>query len=204
MLRGGRPVALAILCLALGVGGGCTTPTEGDRQANHQNKGAGRFIKTTATDPEVKQAGADVEANSETLEKNLIGPPAERKPYSPQASKEAREQSDKEHAESWLWTAAKGALAAAAGWFGRGGFIRLFGLLFPTVAAGPLGAVGGLLTTAIARVREAAAENGGQIKIEGEGGLLEILTKEAASNPAAHALIRELAHRAEAKLAAKL
>lgn len=195
MRGGGRAVALAILALA--VGGGCTTPTEGDRRVNHQQKEIGGYVEKTSTQPEIQQAGRDVKANAETLEKNLIGPAEKPQPYSPQASREAREQSEQDHATPW-WQLALGGLAT----FLTGNiFTRLFGTVAPRLIGGPVAGAALSVIGAIARVREEGQANGGQLRVED---LLAAIQKEASTNPAAAALIRELAHKAEAKLAAKL
>lgn len=186
----------ALMALALATGGGCTTPTQGDKQLNHQNKAAGTFIEGAATDPAIKQAGVDVRANSETLEKNLIGTPAEPKPYSPAASKKARDDSDAEHATPWWQLALGGAGTVLLTVLGQGWVARFFPMLFGGRAGTALGAV----VEGIARVREKAQANGGQI------GIADLLAqlKEAQKDPAIHALIQDVAHKAEARLNRKL
>lgn len=102
ILHRAKPGAVAgilLVCAFILCGASC--PTEGDRQTLHQTREAGRFVKEYPDAPApVKQAGHDVESNAATLQKNLVGEPQEPvKPYSPEASKEARDRSDKEAEE---------------------------------------------------------------------------------------------------------
>lgn len=75
-------------------------PTEPQKQLNAQNKDAGRQIVERAVQPEIKEIGADVQANSKVLEDTLIGEPAVKKPYTHQASTEIRTVVVKEYDES--------------------------------------------------------------------------------------------------------
>lgn len=75
-------------------------PTEPQKQLNAQNKDAGRQIVERAVQPEIKEIGADVQANSKVLEDTLIGEPAVKKPYTHQASAEIRTVVVKEYDES--------------------------------------------------------------------------------------------------------
>jgi hypothetical protein len=192
--------ALVVGFVALVIGG-CRTPSEGDRQVNHQQKMIGQYVEEAAPTPEIKQAGADVKANAETLEKNLIGKPEKALSYTPENSKKSREQSDSDHSLP-LWLQTLGGIAiGVAGWFLRGGAVSIFAKVAPTFAAGPLGTAATLLVEGIARVRENAEATGGQISVDS---LLTTLKEIQEKDPRAQALIQELAHRAEAKLAAKL
>lgn len=138
--------------------GGCRTPTEGDKRLNNQNIGAGEFVERVATEPEVKQAGKDVKENSLTLEKSLDLKPAKPESYSPALSKEARKQSEEEHAVSPFMAFLGGLASVAVGWLLRGGAVRLFSTVAPTAMAGPLGTVATALIEGIARIRQKAQE----------------------------------------------
>lgn len=190
--------AILILVPWVLLGNSCAGTSEADRALNHQSKEAGKFIKTNPdAPPVVQQAGADVEANSAALEKNLLGSPKDPTPYSPDESKRQREQSDTDHTTPW-WKLILGGLGTAAiTWFSRGGLLRLL----PGFAGGPVGIGLNLLVEGISRVREKAAASGGNVPV---ADLLATLKETTEANPAAHALIRDLAHKAEAKLAARL
>jgi hypothetical protein len=192
-----KTILAACVCLAL-AGGGCTTPTQGDKSLNDQNKKAGAFVAATAAEPSVRQAGADVRANSETLEKNLIGPPAEPKPYSSAASQKAREDSEAEHATPLWKLILGGAGTVLLTFLGQGWAARFFPMLLGGTAGKALGSV----VEGVTRVRENAVANGGAVQIDD---LLEMLKKaQGEEGSPIHKLIQELAHKAEAKLAAKL
>ena len=159
---------------------GCKTPTEGDRRLNNQNIHAGEYVEKTATQPEVAQAGKDVKENSRTLEKSLELQPKTPEPYTPAKSKEAREQSEKEHAVSPFWAVLGGIGTAVVGWFLRGGALRLFATLAPTAAAGPLGTVATVLIEGIAKARQKAQESTDQKISEADlVGILDGLQKDA-------------------------
>ena len=87
--------SLLLLLLLSGCGG------EIRRQLTDQNRQAGEFIQEHATAPEVKQAGKDVELNSQEV---LLwtGPPREVIEYTPDNSKEIRVESKKQR-ESSIW-----------------------------------------------------------------------------------------------------
>jgi hypothetical protein len=176
---------------------GCTTPKEGDREVNHQNIGAGKFIKLAAAEPEVRQAGADVEENSKTLEKNLIGPPAKPLPYSPANSERGRKQSDDDHATPWWQT-----LLGGLGSFLLGNvFTRLFATVAPRIIGGPAASAALAVIEGIARAREKARSNpDGKLS---EADLLEALAA-AQGDPKIHEFVRSLSHKAEARLAGRL
>lgn len=89
---------LLLVPLLLGMG---SCPREGDRQTLDQTIKAGAFVKThPEAPPIVQKAGSDVELNGLTLQRNLVGEPEEpTKPYSSQASEEARIRADKEAQE---------------------------------------------------------------------------------------------------------
>lgn len=122
-----RTATLAVLALGLGGCGlfGYYKPTESDKQLNAQNKGAGQVVIEKSEDPTVKQAGQDVVANSSTLEKGLIGAPAQPIPYSPKASDDLRKTNVKEYEAPWYskaWVWLTGALPVVLGvalWLGR-------------------------------------------------------------------------------------
>jgi hypothetical protein len=187
----------SLLGALLLVSSSCGPIKESDRDLNHQNRGAGAFIRGIASEPAVKAAGADVEANSATLEKNVFGPPAKPMPYSPENSGRSREKSDEEHTTPW-WQIALGGLVS----FLTGNlFTRLFATVAPRLVGGP--AAGAILAVVegIARARERTrATADGKIT---EADLLEALGA-AQSDPRLHEFIRGLAHKAEAKLAARL
>lgn len=94
-----RGFALTLLFLL----GGCfgyVKPTENQRQLNAQNEDAGKQIAEKAVQPEIKQAGQDVAANSKVLKDTLIGEPEVKKAYSPEASAQIRTITIKEYDES--------------------------------------------------------------------------------------------------------
>lgn len=156
--------------------GGCRTPTEGDKRLNNQNIGAGEFVEKTATEPEVKQAGKDVKENSLTLEKSLDLKPAKPESYSPALSKEARKQSEEEHAVSPFMAFLGGLASVAVGWLLRGGAVRLFSTVAPTAMAGPLGTVATALVEGIARIRQKAqADPDKKVSEEDILSILEVL-----------------------------
>lgn len=84
-------ISLFVVLLLTGVAWSCTA--EETRNLNRQNKHAGELIESKAADPEIRQAGKDVAANSTVIEK-IEGPPKEDKPYSPQESKDARDKGE--------------------------------------------------------------------------------------------------------------
>jgi hypothetical protein len=100
-----RLFALMIVVILALAGGGCAGSAEESKNLNRQNKHAGKFVKENSADPEIKQAGADIEANAAVIEK-VEGPPKEDNPYS-------KEQSEKFRAEGEA--AAKRGFLAAAG-----------------------------------------------------------------------------------------
>lgn len=131
---------------------GYVKPTEPDRQLNHQNIGAGAAIEAAAVDPSIKQAGADVKANSLTLEKSLMLKPETPLPYSTKVSAEKRKESEESHSGTF-WTIVGGAALTLLGWLGRGGALRLLSVVAPTFAAGPLGTAAVTLVEGVARAR---------------------------------------------------
>lgn len=184
---------MLLLTLVLGCG---VTPTEGDKKLNDQNKKAGSFIKENAADPEVKAAGADVESNSATLEKNLaLTPKDPSKPYSKEESAKARKESTEEHSTPW-W---KGLLIGLGGVLGSP--VVLWGLrfFFPAFMSGPMGGVATATSEAIARLREKANANGGNVSMTE---LLE-LAKKLQQEQGVQTLARDLAHRLETRLATR-
>lgn len=100
-----RILALLLIAAHLALGEGCVGSAEESKNLNRQNKHAGRFVKENAADPEIKQAGADIEANATVIEK-VEGPPKVDNPYS-------KEQSEKFRAEGEA--AAKRGFMAAVG-----------------------------------------------------------------------------------------
>ena len=188
---------------------GCATATEADRALNHQTVGAAKaamaMLAGAAGDPMAALAGltvvvSDIQKNSEQIQMSLGGPPKEPKPYSTEESEKARQAAKESHETPW-WKVALGGLGTfLLGWVTQGGLARMF----PTLLGGLPGLALSLLTGGIARVREKAAATGGTISVEGQDGLLSMLKAEAATNPAAHALIKTLAHKAEEKLGLKL
>lgn len=104
IIRWGMLLALAALIPA------CAT--DSDAVLNDQNIKAGEYIEAHSLQPDVKQAGTDVKLNAQTLAKNTVGEaPAElKKPYTPDNSKTARDDSDKSHT-STIWPWISGALA---------------------------------------------------------------------------------------------
>ena len=91
------------LILAIMLIGGCfgyVKPTEKQKELNAQNEDAGKQIVEKSIQPEVKEIGADVQANSKVLRDTLIGDPKTKQPYSHQASVEIRTVVVKEYDES--------------------------------------------------------------------------------------------------------
>jgi len=171
---------------------------DSDRQLNRQNAEAGRFIETKADDPQVKQAGRDVKSNALTLEKNVIGPPDNPKPYSPAASQEARDSSDKEHSIPWWHGLLIGVGSVLATVLGQG---WLAGLL-PHIFGGPLKDVAVSAVESITRVRDRIKANGGTMALNEET-FLGII-QEAQKDERVKGLIQNLAHKAEEKLAKRM
>lgn len=193
---------LFVAVLALVPPLGCRTPGEGDRRVNDQNIKAGAFVETTSTQPEVSQAGKDVKENSLALERNIIGKPeSPQPPYSSKTSREARDQSDKEHAVSPFWATLGGIGTLALGWLLRGGALRLFTTLAPTAAAGPLGTVATVLIEGIARIRKKAQES--PTKMISEADLLTTL-EELQTAKGVQPLVDKLRAKIESKITSSL
>jgi len=106
---------------------GCRTVSEGDRQLIQQDRQAGKLIKEKAKEPELQQAGHDVEKNSETLATNLGIPVTPVPEYSPKASDDFRKQSEDEHKQAGdfftmvlglvaAWVPGGAAVVAGVGW----------------------------------------------------------------------------------------
>lgn len=204
-----RVLLLALLALVLPA---CaTTPTQGDKQLNHQNKEAGEFVEKTATDPTIIQAGKDVKENSTVLEKNLIGPPEKPQPYSPKASEKARDDSTQEHSTPWYMELLK----MGVGFLLGGGAVQVLAKFAPFLAMGPVAKIAAALkglqpvqpaletmVEAVARTREKAAANGGSITIDTL--LAELSKLQGPEGSPIRELIRKVAHKKEAELAAKL
>lgn len=192
------PILLALPLLL-----GCAVP-EAHRQLNHQNIGAAKALLAIASAPggdpvafaaAVVSIATDIKANSETLEKNVTGKPAEPKEYTPQASKEAREASDKAAATPWWKVLLGGAGTFLLGLLTSGKLARFLPFL-----AGPVGSALSVVVEGIARVREKAQANGGTISLAGDDGLLAKLEEVAKKDPRVHELIKTWAHKAEEKL----
>jgi hypothetical protein len=189
-------LVILIVSAAAAIAAGCATPTEGDRQLNHQNKMAGAMIEEVAAEPEVRQAGKDVKENSAVLEKNLMGAPKEPKPYSPPASAAAREQSTKEHENTWGKVIGNAVLGFLLGGVATKVITRYVG--------GPVGPALVSVVEGIARVREESmAKEGAAAGTLTVDELLGALMK-SQEDPRVRELVKSLAHKAEAKLAAQL
>lgn len=185
-----------VMCLVVLAGCGVlgyVKPTESDRGLNDQNKKAGILTAAKSDDPEIKQAGLDVAANSETLEKNLIGPPANPQNYAPTVSAALRKKSTEDHSTPWWQDLLKGALGALVG----GGLVFKF--------LGPLGGVAQTLVEGMTRVREDIRSRPEGQRHASEADLLGIMGKvQETAGPKIKGLIGKLAHKIEAKLAARL
>lgn len=141
--------ALALVMLGWGP---CHNITETDRQLNHQTKDAGRIIKEKAIDPEIKQAGADVEANSTVLAVSLGGDPEKKDPYSPPKSEEIRQVKIEEQKSSgiWGWLKMAGIAILPLAWtWGT----RILTAYWPWLG-GPLAVAGNATMKAVAKSRE--------------------------------------------------
>lgn len=184
------PLVLALLL------SGCVTPTEADRQLLHQTKEAGKLITERAVDPVVKQAGVDVTANSETLAKNLVGNPAQPRPYSPEESAKTRDDSDKSHESGWFGLLLTGALTL----MGAGGLLPIAQRFLPMILGGRAAKAASLAVEGIAKVRAAA-----KASADGKLGLDDItkLIEEAQTDPRVQELLATLAKKAEEKLGLK-
>ena len=134
---------------------GCgTTITDGDRSLVYQNKGAGEFIESNSTQPEIQQAGKDVKENSTSLEKS-VGLPKNPQPYTPEASKGSRENREQEHKAKWY----DFILPALAGLIGGGGLTKILASVAPRIFGGPAGAALSAVISGVSAVREKAAAN---------------------------------------------
>jgi hypothetical protein len=195
-----RYIVTAILALGLGGCGyfGYVKPTEGDRQVNHQNMGAGAFIEATAEEPEIKQAGADVRENALALEANLIGKPEQPTPYSPQASADTRKKSTEEHSTPW-WQVLLGGLAT---FIAGGGAFRILARVAPVFFGGPIGGALTAVVEGIARARETIRSRPEGQRHLSEEDLLAAL-RQAQENPKIREVVKDLAHKVEAKLATR-
>jgi len=146
---------------------GCTHIRESDRQLNDQNEKAGGFVFEKATEPEVKQAGADVKANSSQLSKTL-GKPETPEVYSPGASAKWRKQNEEDQATPFWKLALGGVGTFLMGLLSSGLLTRVA----PTIFGGPIGTALGAVVEGIARSRLKAQDPANAGKIS-EADLLE-------------------------------
>jgi len=186
----------ATLMLGLFLFGCGVTPTEGDRNLNHQNKEAGQFIAASAEAPEIKRAGADVAANSETLERNLIGAPEKPVPYDAAASEAARGQSTQEHQRKWY----ESVWSAVAAFLLGGGAFRIGLSVAPRIFGGPIGAALSAVIEGVAAVRSRATASSDQ-KVQA-GDIVPLLVM-AQQNAGVQALVSAWVKRIEEKLSKK-
>lgn len=150
-----RVILLAILVF---ITNGCAgyairkAPTENEKQLNHQNVGAGKYISESAQDPAVKQAGEDVQANATTLAISPVGTPEKPEPYTPAASEKLREVVQEEAELPW-WK--KLITAGTIATFG-GIMLRLAGRFLPSL----LGPAGGALAAVVEGIEAAKSSAG--------------------------------------------
>lgn len=164
---------------------GCVSPSENDRQLNHQIIGAAREIKAEGT-PSIAAKASDIEANALTLQKNLIGAPKSPLPYSADTSREAREGSDKDHSGSWF-----GFLLTAVSTLVGGGIgARVIQQFFPSLFAGPAYKA---LTAVVGGVNSIKAKSeAGAVKWDDVVGELTKLQKDAGVEDLIHKLADKL------------
>lgn len=187
---------VSIIILALAVAG-CCTPTEADRQVLHQTREAGALIEAKAIDPVVKQAGADVRLNSETLAKNLVGQPQNPQPYSPEASGQARKDSDKSHEGSGFL----GFLLAVGGTLlGVAGLLPIAQRFLPMLLGGRAAKAAEAVIEGVAKVR-AAAKAAPDGKLDHDAILKLIVSVQ--DDPKVKELISDLAQKAQERLGLK-
>lgn len=224
-------VVLALAPALVGFAGCETKPTatESDRQLNDMNAQIGaallvqaQVLQDTAAQlnlPELKaQAdmlmrtavalifmGKDLQSNAATLTKNLIGAPEQKTIYSPATAGAARGGSDKDHtppAGGGFWgSLASTALIVGGTLLGGGAAIPLIRTLAPRFMAGMAGKALAVVVEGIARTREAAANPAAPITADRI--IADQLKAQDFASDAVGALIRNVAHEAEAKLAAR-
>lgn len=142
---------------------GCQGGTKADSDLLWQSHEAGKFI-ATQTDGTIKEAAMDIVANQKQLMDNL-GAPAEQdqKPYSTEASKDAREKSKEEHKGKGMWIALAGVLLGATQ------LAKKFGSLLPPPFNIAVGTLSPLLSTVLAPLASSVTGFGGLI--DGAGGM---------------------------------
>jgi hypothetical protein len=144
-----RPRILVIVLGLLMVVYGCAS--EATRNLNDQNRQAGAMIKQDpAATPATKQAGADVEANSTAMAKEL-GQPKTPLPYTPANSDDQR----KKVPTHWYTGILTGAWGLLGAFVAGGGLANLVGRIAPVVA-GPWGGIVTTLVTGIVKGRSLA------------------------------------------------
>lgn len=172
----------------------CARITPADRALNAQNKSAGEFVARSAESAEVRQAGEDIRANSETLERNVFGPPEQPVKYSPQESASLRKASEKER-KGEVWSIL---LNALVGFLLGGGAVRILQRFAPFALGGPAGSALRAMIEAVARVR-------GQAQSTGTIGVADLLLELEAQQKKRNVqnLVAREAHRVEQRIYGK-
>jgi hypothetical protein len=188
-----KSLMLALVLINATVNIGCSTVAEGDRQLVDQIVNAsGSILKSVSYGPESVQAVIDINKNAEVLRANL-GAPKEPRPYSPEASAEAREKATEQHQTPW-WSMA---LSSIAGVLLSGGAIRLLTPMFPTLFAGPVGKAMISLIEGIATSKKKAEQSPNQ-KLTMDDILASLST--AQDQAGVREFVRAYAKRIESKL----
>jgi hypothetical protein len=139
---------VTVLGLCMIVYGCVSEPT---KTLNDQNRQAGAVAKKDpAAAPATRQAGADIEANSMAMEKEL-GKPKNPLPYTPANSEDQR----KKVPTHWYTGLLSSIWSVVGGFVAGGGLMNLAGRFLPALA-GPWGGIVTTLVTGIAKGRVAA------------------------------------------------
>ena len=145
---------LSLVCV-IATSVGCASIAEGDRQLVDQTlKASVMVINGVIIGPETVQAMLDIKKNAEVLQANL-GAPKDPKPYSPQASEEARKKATEQHQNPWWNTL----LSGLAGVVLSGSAARFLMPFFPSFFAGNVGKTMTTLIEGIASVRRKADQS---------------------------------------------
>jgi len=171
----------------------CASTAEGDRQLVDQVlKASALVINGVVIGPDAVQAMMDIKKNAEVLQANLGGP-KEPKPYSPQASAEARQKATEQHQNPWWQSLLTSLIGIAIG----GGAARALVGVFPSVFAGPVGSALKSMVEGVAKARKQAEQSPDQ-KLHIDK-VLETLA-EAQNDGDIREYVRAYAKRVESKL----
>lgn len=158
---------LAVCLVACGVSNATRTLNSHNEQIGEKVEQKGAQVE----DPELQQLGFDAKENSKAMAKEL-GKPDKASTYTPAASEEERK---KVPEKPWALRLLDSVWQGLVGFVVGGGAMKLAVRYLPTIFGGPLGAAfsAGLEAIGLAR----AQSTDGTIKLEGEGGLLDLLAK---------------------------